>query len=129
MAITATTTTGETVTITRDSMGLIATLTYADGRKAWQDYQYGAQQVRGTGITLSHEQWDALGEEYTARQAAQAASTPKPRGIAAKYAGTCKRSGRRYGKGARIEQTAYGWALVGTDVDLTYQMDRADSKF
>ncbi|MGI8403716.1 MAG: hypothetical protein ACR2OE_02910 [Thermomicrobiales bacterium] len=49
--------------------------------------------------------------------------------VAAKFAGTCKRSGRRYAKGAMIEQTAYGWALIGTQLNLSYQMDRADSIF
>lgn len=49
--------------------------------------------------------------------------------IAAKFAGTCKRSGNRYAKGAMIEQTTYGWAMVGTELNLSYQMDRADSIF
>lgn len=63
------------------------------------------------------------------RRAQAAASQPQPRGIAAKFPGTCKTSGRRYGKGARIEQTCYGWSLVDATVDLGYQMDREDSAF
>lgn len=53
----------------------------------------------------------------------------KSRTMAARYAGTCKRSGTRYAKGAMIEETRYGWALVGTELDLGYQMDRDDSEF
>lgn len=133
MAITTThPTTGETVTITRDSTGQSVRVTYADGRKTWEDYLYMAEVTRTSGIILTREQFDALGEEYaaTTRATAPAArAATATRQVKAKYAGRCGRTGRRYPAGTMIEQTRYGWAIVGTDVDLSYQMDREDSAF
>lgn len=48
-------------------------------------------------------------------------------GVSARFAGTCAKSGRRYGKGARIEHTQFGWTLVGATLDLDYNMGREDS--
>lgn len=133
MPLTKTTATGETITITKDSSGDSVKLTDATGTVRWCYVLTRTGEVRGTDIVLTPAEQAQLHAEYAAASAPVAttpvATTPAGRGIRARFAGICKRSGQRYGKGALIEQTRYGWALVGTDVDLGYQMERADSAF
>lgn len=125
--LTKTTTHGETVIITKDSAGDSVRLTVTgganDGAIRWHDVHRMTREIRGTGIVLTEGEWKDLGATY---EATQAQVTPE-RGIAAKFAGTCTMSGERYGKGARIERTQFGWALVGADLDVTYNMGREDS--
>lgn len=132
MALTLTTSTGEQVTVSKDSSGDSVRITHADGRITWDEYQYMQETCRATGIALTHAQFRQLDDERQAVAAAErtlTATRPASRGIRARYAGRCGRTGRRYLAGTLIEQTRYGWAIVGTDVDLGYQMERADSAF
>lgn len=68
----------------------------------------------------------AVNADRAARQAERDAQQALP-GISAKYAGTCAKTGIRYSKGARIQHTEFGWALVGTTLDTNYNMSREDS--
>ena len=132
MALTRTTSTGETVTVTRDSGGNSVRIVHTDGRVTWDDYQYMQETCRATGIAITNAEFRQLDDERQAVAAAEqtiAAARPAARGVRARYAGRCGRTGRRYAAGTLIEQTRYGWAIVGTDIDLAYQMDRPDSAF
>lgn len=97
---------------------------------------------------LAFWQGEAAGEfafQTAARARQQAAATAVksfPHAITARYAGRCEVTGRRYARGARIANTAYGWALADAETAtalrtgagmradfLTRQMDREDSMF
>ena len=101
---------------------------------AWAKYDANGQRIsQGCNPTAEQlAQWDAEAPAqaviiFAEHVAAETARKLANRGIAAKYAGTCAKSGQRYGKGARIEHTQFGWALVGAELDVSYNMDREDS--
>ncbi len=76
----------------------------------------------------SSDFWAEMQEITSANSAKFQAEAKAPKvGVTAMFAGTCAKSGHRFRKGARIESTMYGWALVGAELDIMYNMTREDS--
>lgn len=108
-----------------------------DCDRAWATYDADGSRLRvGEGALAPSAdllaQWDteapAQAFVILAEAKAEAAAREQAnRGIKARFGGTCAKSGVRYGKGARIESTMYGWALVSAELDISYNMSREDS--
>jgi len=106
---------------------------------AWAKYDYAASRVAqgadtGTCATTADQlaAWDTealiqVPAMITGHEAEVSKRSAAAAGITARFSGTCAKSGARYGKGARIESTMYGWALVGAELDINYNMSREDS--
>lgn len=98
-----------------------------EGFSAW-DEEIAFGKLRRLQVPVTADEQAAIRAMCEA-SCATATVAPKPvsRGIPARYAGTCAKSGQRYNRGAMIERTMFGWALVGAKLNVSYNMDREDS--
>ena len=118
---------GKPVTIKVQPSGILDAV--GDGFSVWgEQIAFGKLLKLQVPVTAEEETVImGMSRDASAARAAEIAAERNRPGIPAKFAGTCAKSGIRYQKGARIERTEYGWALVGAELDVHYNMSREDS--